>query len=128
MKLIEMRYARIDGTEVIVQVSSAAEAKEAIKELRHKKKELAILKKRLAKEERSARAAHAKAEKQRLREAKATGFFASVRRVGRLVKGAPPVAGREPAVIGADIKSMDDIAHNIDSCIVQLEGKLLRLR
>ena len=37
---------------MIPTVNSAAEAKEAIKELKHKKKELALLKKRLLKEER----------------------------------------------------------------------------
>lgn len=127
MQLIDMQYAKIVGTEVMVEVSSAAEAKAAIKELKHKKKELAILKKRLLKEQSSARAAHAKAEKERLREAKAKGMVASLKRVGRMLSGPEPVDARDPAAIATDLKQMDDIAHNIDSCIVQLEGKLLRL-
>ena len=127
MHLIEMRYAKIVGTEVMVEVTSAAEAKAAIKELKHKKKELALLKKRLLKEERSATAAHAKAERQREREAKAKGMVASLRRVGRIFKAPPQVAARAPAEIGGELRHMDDIAHNIESCIVQLEGKLLRL-
>ncbi len=47
MQLREMRYARIEGTEVLVEVKSPAEAKAAIKELKHKKKEIALLKKRM---------------------------------------------------------------------------------
>ncbi len=103
MQLIEMRYAKIAGTEVMVEVNSAVEAKAAIKELKHKKKELALLKKRLLKEERSARAAYAKAEKQREREAKAKGVVASLRRVGRVFSGPDPVAARPPAEIGAEL-------------------------
>ncbi len=114
MQLIEMRFAKIDGTDVKVQVNSAAEAKEAIKELKHKKKELALLKKRLLKEERASRAAHERANREAERIAKARGFMASIRRVGRLFRKPDP------------IRVMDDIAHNIESCIVQLEGKLLR--
>ena len=127
MKLIEMRYARIEGIEVLVQVNSAAEAKAAIKELKHKKKELALLKKRLLTEERSSRAAHERAERAREREAKARGLVASMRRVGRIFKKPAPLTARDPGVFGADIRAMDDIAHNIDSCVVQLEGKLLRM-
>lgn len=127
MNLIEMRYAKIVGSEVMVQVTSAAEAKTAIKELRHKKKELAILKKRLLKEQKSSRAAFARAERERAREARARGVVASLRRVGRMISGEAPVDARPVDEIGSDLKQLDDIAHNIDSCIVQLEGKLLTL-
>ena len=44
MQLRDMQFAKITGTEVTVKVSSAAEAKSAIKELRHKKKEVGLLK------------------------------------------------------------------------------------
>lgn len=127
MNLIAMRYARIEGTEVMVEVRSAVEAKAAIKELRHKKKELALLKKRLVKEQRTSRAAHARAERERTRAAKAKGVVASLRRMGRMISGEAPVEARDPDLIGHDLRQMDDIAHNIDSCIVQLEGKLLTL-
>ena len=36
MQLASMRYTKIDGTSVAVTVTSAAEAKAALKELRHK--------------------------------------------------------------------------------------------
>lgn len=127
MQLIDMRYARIEGTEVLVEVNSAAEAKAAIKELKHKKKELALLKKRLIREQKSARTAHDRADRDRLREAKQKGVVASLKRVGRILSGPETVDARHPNEIGAEIRKMDDIAHNIDSCIVQLEGKLLRL-
>lgn len=127
MQLIDMRYAKIVGTEVMVEVNSASEAKAAIKELKHKKKELALLKKRLLKEQKSSRAAHARAEKERVREAKARGVMASLKRVGRILSGPEDIEARDPDEIGIELKQIDDIAHNIDSCIVQLEGKLLRL-
>lgn len=127
MQLIEMRFAKIVGTEVMVEVNSAVEAKAAIKELRHKKKELAILKKRLTKEHQASRAAFARAERAQAREAKAKGLVASVRRVGRMFSGPDPVDARDPVAIAADVRQMDEIAHNIDSCIVQLEGRLLKL-
>ena len=126
MQLIEMRYAKIEGTEVKVQVNSSAEAKDAIKELKHKKKEIALIKKRLLKEERAARAAHDRADREANRITKAKGFIASMRRVGRFFSKPPPVGTRAPDLVTADIRVMDDIAHNIDSCIVQLEGKLLK--
>lgn len=126
MHLIEMRFAKIEGTDVKVQITSSAEAKEAIKELKHKKKELALLKKRLLKEERTSRAAYDRVEREAARAAKARGLIASVRRVGRFFSKAAPIGAREPELVAADIRVMDDIAHNIDSCIVQLEGKLLR--
>jgi hypothetical protein len=127
MQLIDMRYARIEGTEVVVQVTSAAEAKAAIRELRHKKKELGILKKRLLKEMKASRTAHAKAERERERQAKAKGVVASLRRVGRMLSGPEPIATRNPDEIAGEISKMDEICHNIDSCVVQLEGKLLTL-
>ena len=126
MQLIEMRFAKIEGTDVKVQVNSAAEAKEAIKELKHKKKELTLLKKRLLKEERASRAAHDRADREADRIAKARGFLASVRRVGRVFSKPAAVEARQPGLVAADIRVMDDIAHNIDSCIVQLQGKLLK--
>ena len=43
MQLAPMRYTKIDGTAVAVSVKSAAEAKAAVKELRHKKRELKFL-------------------------------------------------------------------------------------
>jgi hypothetical protein len=118
-----MRFARIDGTEVLVEVKSETEAKAAIKELKHKKKELALLKRRIAKQETRARRTLERAEEAAEREARKRGLFATLRRVSRAFsKGeALPDLG----AIERDLEKTDEILHNIDSCIVQLEGRLL---
>ena len=55
MQLAPMRYTRIDGTAVAVSVKSATEAKAAVKELRHKKRELKFLRAALVRQERTLR-------------------------------------------------------------------------
>jgi hypothetical protein len=123
MQLREMRYARIDGTEVLVEVQSEKEAKTAIKELRHKKKELSLLKRRIAKQELRARRTIERAEEAAARDARRRGVLATLRRVSRAF-------GKKEALpdldaIQRDIEKTDEILHNIDSCIIQLEGRLL---
>jgi len=123
MQLREMRFARIDGTEVLVEVNSATEAKAAIKELRHKKKELALLKRRIASQELRARRTVARAEEAARREARRRGLFAALRRISRVFtrkKTLPDLNG-----IRRDLEKTEEILHNIESCIVQLEGRLL---
>src|SRR5262245_2909822 len=55
MQLAPMRYTKIEGTAVAVSVKSAAEAKAAVKELRHKKRELKFLRSALLRRQRTAR-------------------------------------------------------------------------
>lgn len=119
----EMRFARIDGTEVLVEVKSATEAKVAIKELRHKKKELALLKRRITSQELRARRTVARAEDAARREARRRGLFAALRRISRVFtrkKALPDLNG-----IRRDLEKTEEILHNIESCIIQLEGRLL---
>ncbi len=123
MQLREMRFAKIDGTEVLVEVKSETEARAAIKELKHKKKELALLKKRIAKQEIRARRTIERAEEAADREARRRGLFATLRRVSRAF-------GKREALPNIDeiernLENTDEIIHNIDSCIIQLEGRLL---
>jgi len=118
-----MRFARIDGTEVLVEVKSATEAKAAIKELRHKKKELALLKRRITSQELRARRTVARAEDAAKREARRRGLFAALRRISRVFtrkKALPDLNG-----IRRDLEKTEEILHNIESCIIQLEGRLL---
>lgn len=123
MQLREMRFATIVGTEVTVKVNSAAEAKTAIKELRHKKKEVALLKRRVAAELKRARAAEAKAEKAAARSRRQKGFFAAL---GRLSSAFSDDDHSEDVDrLEKDLVHTEEILHNIDSCIIQLEGKLL---
>ncbi|MGE0024911.1 MAG: hypothetical protein AB7S70_14915 [Hyphomicrobium sp.] len=123
MQLREMHYAKIDGTEVQVEVKSAAEAKAAIKELRHKKKELALLKRRIAKQEQRARRTIERAEDEAEREARRRGLFATLRRVSRAFGKRAELPDLE--AIQRDLEKTDEILHNIESCIIQLEGRLL---
>lgn len=123
MQLREMRFAKIDGTEVLVEVKSETEAKAAIKELRHKKKELALLKRRIAKQEARARRTIERAEDAAEREARRRGLFATLRRVSRAFRKTEPLPDLN--AIRGDLDKTDEILHNIDSCIVQLEGRLL---
>jgi predicted Zn-dependent protease len=123
MQLREMRFATIEGTEVLVEVKSEKEAKSAIKELRHKKKELTLLKRRLAKDEGRARRTIERADAVAQREARRRGLFATLRRVSRAFRKAPPLPDLD--AIHREIEKADEILHNIDSCIIQLEGRLL---
>ncbi|MCC7251330.1 hypothetical protein [Hyphomicrobium sp.] len=123
MQLREMRFARIDGTEVLVEVKSEKEARTAIKELRHKKKELALLKRRIMRQEVRARRTIERAEDAAEREARRRGLFATLRRVSRAFRSREPLPDLD--AIRRDLDKTDDILHNIDSCIVQLEGRLL---
>lgn len=123
MQLREMRFARIDGTEVQVEVNSEQEARGAIKELKHKKKELALLKRRLAKQEQVARRAVERAEAAEAREARRRGLFATLRRVSRVFRKRDTLP--DPDGYRHEIDKADEILHNIESCIIQLEGRLL---
>jgi hypothetical protein len=118
-----MRFAKIEGTEVMVSVQSAAEAKSAIKELRHKKKEIGLLKKRMQKEQTAARRAIDRAEKEQARLARQRGVISSLKRVSRIFRSNKPE--RDLDAIQSDLDRTDEILHNIESCIIQLEGKLL---
>lgn len=123
MQLAPLRFAQIDGTRVSVHVTSAAEAKEALKELKHKKKELQFAKRGLLRE----RTALEKA----ARKPKPSKF--AVGRLWQTLKSAhgavsrvanPPV--RTVPGIEREIHAVDETIFNIDSCILQLQGKLLK--
>ena len=123
MQLRAMRFARIDGTEVLVEVKSETEAKAAIKELRHKKKEIALLKRRISKQETRARRTVERAEEAAEREARRRGLLATMRRISRAFTKKSPLPDLH--AIRQDLEKTDEILHNIESCIVQLEGRLL---
>ncbi len=123
MQLREMRYATITGTEVKVKVGSATEAKAAIKELRHKKKEVALLKRRVASELKRARTAEAKAEKAAARTRRSGGFMATLARLSSVFSDDDHAEDVER--LEKDLQHTEEILHNIDSCIIQLEGRLL---
>jgi hypothetical protein len=127
MQLASMRFTKIEGTAVSVSVTSAEEAKAALKELRHKKRELKFLRGALAKKRKAARP-----RKGKRGAAPKTGLatFLDDMRWGLsaiVEQGTPSQAPKEPTLpqIEAEVRRLDETLHNIEGCILQLQGKLL---
>ncbi len=129
MQLAPMRYTKIDGTAVAVSVTSPAEAKAALKELRHKKRELKFLRTALARRQRTART---KQSTSKPRRSLLRRFFAGL---GWLIASLFEVAtvaraerrARDPAEIERELQRIDETLHNIEGCTLQLQGKMLTL-
>jgi hypothetical protein len=127
MQLAPLRFTKIEGTAVSVHVTSAEEAKTAVKELRQRKRELKFLRGGLAKQKKAAQA-------KRPRKAKApkSGFEMFVDDMrwgfGAMFEQGTPQAQKKPtlAEIEKEMRALDQVIHNIDGCILQLQGKLLR--
>jgi hypothetical protein len=129
MQLAPMRYTKIDGTAVAVSVASAVEAKAALKELRHKQRELKFL--------RSALRRRLKSVRPPAQTGKRKAGVSWLRRIGRGVWWAitslfevatVPKAerrARDPAEMERELHAIDETLHNIEGCILQLQGKLL---
>jgi hypothetical protein len=116
MQLRPMKFAKVEGTEVMVHVNSPVEAKAAVKELRHRKKELGLLKKRLLRQQKSARTALEKKEAAQTRRIKKGGITG-------MATSDP--SEKDLATIERDLSNLELVAHNIESCILQIEGRLL---
>jgi hypothetical protein len=129
MQLASLRYTKIDGTAVAVSVKSATEAKAAVKELRHKKRELKFLRAALVKRQRALRPKRGK----RTHAAESSMLSRAVDGLGGVIGGlmnhatlAPEERrARDPAEIEREIRRIDETLHNIEGCILQLQGKLL---
>ena len=122
MQLRAMRFARIDGTEVLVEVKSETEAKAAIKELRHKKKEIALLKRRISKQETRARRTVERAEEAAEREARRRGLLATMRRISRAFTKKSPLPDLH--AIRQDLEKPEEPLQNTDGSLAQREGRL----
>lgn len=128
MQLSETRFVKIDGTNISASVNSATEAKIAIKEIRQKKKEFAHIKRGLMRQKKDA---ERQAGTSRGKKGVKTGFFHSVRAtVSRMasVAGAYGTAAAKMDLprIEQECAKTDEILHNLDSVMIQIEGKLLR--
>ena len=128
MQLAPMRFTRIDGTAVAVSVTSATEAKAAIKELRHKKRELKFLRSALLRRQRSVRAKEKPAP--RGRRSFMRRFFGGLWRFITWLIELATVSkaerrARSPVEMEKELHRIDETLHNIDGCILQLEGKML---
>jgi hypothetical protein len=128
MQLAASRYVTFEGTSVVLAPRSAGEAKKALKELRHKKKEFAWVKRSLLRQK---RAAEARATRATRKKARKKTWLTRLRRLAEMLTAVPRLFTRVRANIDvADIerecKRIDEIQHNIDSAILQVEGKLLQ--
>jgi hypothetical protein len=132
MQLAPMRYTKIDGTSVAVSVKSATEAKAAVKELRHKKRELKFLRAALVRRLAAVRPKQARRGRAQPSPSMLSRSFSGI---GWLVAGLVEVAtvsreerrARDPDEIESEIHAIDETLHNVDGCILQLQGKLLTL-
>jgi len=127
MQLAPMRYVKIDGTAVGVTVASASEAKAALKELRHKKREIKFLRGALLRRQKAARPETGK------RKRPVSALRRLWRGVGWLAAALIDVATvsrgerkkRSPVEIERELAWTEEVLHNLEGCILQLEGKLL---
>ena len=129
MQLAPLRYTKIEGTKVVVTVASADEAKAAVKELRHKKRELKFLRGALLRQQRAARARQDNGKK------RTSWFWRLLAGIWWAIAALIELAtlpraerrARDPVELEKQIARIDETLHNIDGCILQLEGKLLTL-
>lgn len=124
MRLSPARYISILGTEVHAAVTTAAEGKAALKEIRQKKNEFGLKRRALIYQQKKAKAAAERAEGTPA-ERKKTGVVATLRRLFGKVQARKPK--RSLGELEQQIHTVDEILFNLDSCKVQIEGKLLTM-
>jgi hypothetical protein len=130
MQLAPMRYTKIEGTGVTVFVASAAQAKAALKELRHKKRELKFLRSALARRLRAAQARQSSSPK--LRRSLLRRLLGGI---GSLIAWLFELAtvsraerrARDPEEMERELHDLDETLHNIEGCLLQVQGKLIAL-
>ncbi|CAN0429131.1 unnamed protein product [Phaeothamnion confervicola] len=117
MQLSATRFIKIDGTSVTANVRSASEAKLAAKEVRQKKREYQHIKKGLARA---------------LKEAERRAGKGGARPANLLsrMRHALGVFGRATAQTSAanlaeEFVRAEEILHNLDAVLIQIQGKLL---
>jgi hypothetical protein len=129
MQLAPLRYTKIDGTAVAVSVKSATEAKAAVKELRHKKRELKFLRAALVRRLRALRPKKGRKRSRTEDSLVVSALTGLGGLIGNLVDATTSSReerrARDPAEIKREIHNIDETLHNIEGCILQLQGKLL---
>lgn len=123
MKLTPMRFTTIEGTEVTVQVHSPADAKRAIKELRHRKKEVGLHRRSLVRQQKSAQKEQLRTERRSADRAQRRGVIASFAKAASLFRKDRPLYDLN--AIEQELQMTDEVLHNLDECILQIEGRLL---
>ncbi|MGL4395993.1 MAG: hypothetical protein ACRCS9_05590 [Hyphomicrobium sp.] len=124
MQFSKARFVSVVGTEVVVTPTTNADARIAIKELRQKKREYGLKKRVLAHRQKIARDAAERASGSK-EQRKKTGFLAGIGRLFGKVKARKP--RQTLAEVEAELTAVDEILYNIDSCTVQIQGRLLHL-
>ena len=127
MTLSETRYVKIDGTSVVATVNTADEARIAVKELRHKKREFQHIKRLLLRQKKAAEAQAARARK---RKAKPRSFLARAGAALDMLWRLPGAYGRAREIMDVpklerECARTDEILHNLDAVLLQIEGRLI---
>src|SRR5262249_19232489 len=125
MQLAASRYVTFEGTSVVLAPRSAEEAKKALKELRHKKREFPWIKRSLLRQKKAAEARALRATRARRKT-----WLTRLRSLVHALTAIPRLFTRvraniDVADIDRECRRIDDIQHNIDSAILQVEGKML---
>jgi hypothetical protein len=127
MQLASSRYVKFEGTTVVLAPQSTEEAKKALKELRHKKREFAWVKRSLLRQK---KAAEARALRATRRKSRKKSWLMRLRGLIDVLTAVPRLFTRVRANLNvADIEreclKIDEVQHNIDSAILQVEARLL---
>ena len=131
MQLSNTRYIQIDGTRVALLAADEREARLALKELRHKKKELLHFKRRLRRRRKMIVARNEREE--RVGSAHDMSVLAYIARslgaVVHTISGWHPLPARAlPATLNAvneDLNTLDEVLLNVNAAILHVEGRLL---
>lgn len=131
MELAATKFVKIDGTKVTVAVNSAEEARVAIKEIKHKKREVAHLRRVLARKRKIAQARALRAARARPRARKRPGWLSWVGSglMALLARPLVQAARAKPVLdlptIERDCVALEELGHSLDACMLQLEGRLI---
>jgi hypothetical protein len=128
MQLTPMKFAVIEGTEVRVTVATLAEAKIAVKEMKHKKRELALLKRVLTAQHRSARDREARTRPvsvwAKVRKGIGRGFWSLLGMASETVRRQRRRSAEE---IARDLEAVTATTINLDHAILQIQGRMLSM-
>lgn len=127
MELAETRFVKIEGTKVTASVNSADEARLAVKELKHKKKELAHIRRSLVRQRKSAEALVARKRKTSKGQ---QGFWSALGTGISVLMASPYAYGNARQImdipsIEKDCSHIEELLLSVDACLLQIEGKLI---
>ena len=128
MQLAATRHISFEGSTVVLAPASHAEAKAALKELRHKKRELTWHRKSLLRRKKTATERASK--KKRTTSRRKSSWSSRLADAWAFLMGLPSAFAQargtmDVADIERQVAYIDELTHNIDSAIIQVEGRLL---